>query len=120
MGLGGAPNDESLKAPAADEKVVALVLALERKAEDEGPRSLLRLPCKVERVNPVTQHEDAKGEGGDDRHVGNFAEVDIATHLLVSVEGDHDPYHEKHSTHRLVKEDAYGADQIVKSSLQKP
>jgi hypothetical protein len=101
--------------------VVVLVLVLERKAEDEVPlRSLLRLPGKVERVNTVTQHENAKGKCGDDGHVGNLAKVDIATHLLVSIEGDHDPDHKKHSTHRLVKENAYGANQIVESGLQKP
>jgi hypothetical protein len=81
---------------------------------------LLRFPGKVERVNPVTQHENAKGKRGDDGHVGNFAKVDIATHLLVSIEGDDDPDHKKHGTHRLVKNDAYGANQIVESGLEKP
>jgi len=70
-------------------------------------------------VNTVTQHENAKGECGDDGHVRNFAKVDIATYLLEAIQGDHDPDHEKHGTHRLVKEDAYGTDQIVESGLQK-
>ena len=71
-------------------------------------------------MNAITQHENAEGKRRDDRHVRNFAEVDIATNLLVAIEGNDAPDHEKHSTHRLVKDDAYGADQIVESSLQKP
>src|SRR5262245_44587738 len=81
---------------------------------------LLGFPCEVERVNAVTQHEDAKCKCGEDGHVGDFAKVEIAAHLLVAIEGDDDPDHEKHGTHRFVKEDAYGADQIVESGLQKP
>ena len=70
-------------------------------------------------MNAVTQHKNAKGERGDDGDIGNFAKVDKATHLFVAIEGNDDSYHEKHSTHRLVKEDAEGADQVVEGGLQK-
>lgn len=57
-------------------------------------------------MDAVTQHENAKRERGDDGNVGNLAKVDIATHLPVTIESDHDPDYEKHSTHSFVKEDA--------------
>lgn len=70
-------------------------------------------------MNAVTQHQDSKGECGDDVDIGDFAEVDIATQLLVAIEANHDPNHEKDGPHRFVKKDAAGPDQIVESGFQK-
>ena len=61
-------------------------------------------------MDAVTEHENAEGECGDDRDMGDFAEVEVATHLLIAIECNPDPDHEKHSTHCLVKKDTDGSD----------
>ena len=82
------------------------------------PRSL-GLPCEIERVDSVAEHQSPEGEGRNEGEIGDFAEVDITTHLLVAIQGNHDSNYEKYGTHRFVKEDADRADQIVEGSLEK-